>query len=381
MSRESIEWLNNNVLMGYTNDREHWATQGFVNAGTNADGSETNRPWFATDNYTGGFGGPVPVEAVMERLFNWQALEGPLSTEVPCSITEADTIDQDGNPMRRVVLPEHKAILRSDNSHVMGIFKQGYQPHQYDRWLIENVANILDDEVLIDSAGLLMGGGVAWVSISLPETAVGDAGFGIRPRILAFTSHNGKHATTYQRSVNAPVCDNSLDLEIAGADRLQRVKIKHSSNSHLRIADARDALGILYSDTEQYTDFFDKLAAWEVTNRQFKAVLDELEPVELPDVVDGKVKNQRKITMAENRRNAIASLYVSDHRAAPWQGSALGVLQAFNTFDQQERNVVGERVERQMLDTLAGSVRAFDHRVLDMVGMVTGRDAKDLVAA
>lgn len=381
MSQETTEWLNANVLMGFVEDREKWATQGFVNAGGGDDGS-LMRPWFADDTYSGGFVGPVPIDAIMERLFHWEAIEGQLSARVPAgSIHTADGIGEDGNPYRNIVLPDRKAILRSDNFHDMGVFKDGYRIHQYREWLIDNVASIVDDDVQVDSALQLMGGAVAAVSVSMPESLQTSAGFAIRPRILSFTSMNGKHSTTYMRSLAAPVCDNSLQVEVDSADKKQRVKIKHSANSGVKIADAREALGILFAAAEEDIAFFDALAAWEVSSKDFMSVLDTLDP--MPEkVMDGaKVKNQRALTITDTRRMEVVKMYVQDPRAAQWKGTALGVLQAFNTYDQQERQVNGMRVERQMLGTLEGKVGAYDKLVLGTLEGVTGQSVRELVGA
>lgn len=382
MSKETIAWLNANVLVGFIEDRERWAGQPYAN--TDAD-TGLVKPWFAREGYTGAFTGPVPVDEVQSRLFNWQAIEGPLYAEVAADVATADSIDHLGNPRRKVELADHKAIIRSDNDLVMGVFKSGYTVHQYDEWLIENIASILDDDVQIDSAGLLNGGGVAWVSVSMPEIFATSSNFAVRPRILSFTSHNGKHSTTYMRSVNAPVCDNSLSTEIAGGRGAGQVKIKHSAHSGLKIAGAREALGILYQQAEEVTAFFERLADVDVTNKQFRQILDRLEPMPDPVLDDGKVKNQRAITMAESRREEIVQLYVSDDRAAPWKGSALGVIQAFNTWDQQQRAVTngagGGHLERQMVATLDGSVSKFDREVYDAVDTVTGGRIAELVSA
>src|SRR5690606_20413635 len=145
--------------------------------------------------------------------------------------------------------PSRKAIIRSDTGAVLNVVSSRYGVHQYSEWLVKNVATILDDDLAIDSAGLLMGGGVAWVSVSLPETIETRVGFPIRPRLLAFTSHNGKYKTTYKRSLEAPVCDNSLDMEVRrdnNSEVVQKWSVKHTANSGLLIADAREALGILY---------------------------------------------------------------------------------------------------------------------------------------
>lgn len=367
MSRESTEWLNNNVLIGYTDSREHWATQGLVNY---RNGGEDLTPWFALPGYDGGYHGPVPIEAVESRLFHWEALTSPLISQIPSDLSSADTIDADGNGVKYLEIPDRIAVIRSDTEEVLGVFKDSYRVHPYQQWLVENISTILDDEVCIDSAGLLKGGAVAWVSVSLPDDVVTEGGLALRPRILAFTSMNGQFATTYMRSVNAPVCDNSLTAEIAGADADQVFKIKHSSNSVGRITDAREALQILYQQAEEVTEFYDSLTRQDVTDAQFKQIINMLDPVPDPVLVEGKVKNQRAITMAEDRRLEVATMYTRDHRAAPWYGTALGVLMAFNTWDQQGRKVRGTRQERQMLGTLAGGVDGYDKQVLGAIESV-----------
>jgi phage/plasmid-like protein (TIGR03299 family) len=249
--------------------------------------------------------------------------------------------------------------------------------HQYSEWLVKNVGTILDDDLAIDSAGLLAGGGVAWVSVSLPDTIETQAGFPIRPRLLAFTAHNSKYMTTYKRSLEAPICDNSLDLEVrrdANAENKQEWRQKHTSNSHLAIAGAREALGILYQQADEMVAFVDELSQWEVTNAEFKKLMDALHPVPMPEMEGGKVANKRAITNVTNRRGEITTMYLKDDRAAPWKGTALGVLQAFNTWHQHGRTIRGERVERKMLDTLATDVADFDAIVLNSLAELCDRD-------
>lgn len=378
MSQETIDWLNSNVLVGYIHEREKWAD------GWGSFQEGEFRPWFAMPGYTGGFDGPIPIDEINRRLFAWQAVEVPLYMRVPeADLSKVDGIDENGHGYRNVLAPGWKGIARSDNDFLFKPFRDGYAVHQYSDWLIEKVGAIVDDEVRPDSAGLLQNGGVAWVSVSLPESVVSErTGFALRTRILAYTSHNGTHSTTYMASDQAPVCDNSLAVTIRGADD-RRIKVKHSRHSNLRIANARDALALLFKSSEESMAFFDRLAEWEVTNLQFKAMLDALMPVPPTEMVNGKqtAGNKRAQTIAENKRAAIAQMYIHDPRAAQWQGTALGVLQAFNTWDQQEGNQDGSKVERQMLNTLNGAVEKFDHLVLNTLADITDVKLDELVAA
>ena len=48
-----------------------------------------------------------------------------------------------------------QAIYADDTGDVLGVFADGYTIHQYQDWLLDKVASILDDGLSIGSAGLL----------------------------------------------------------------------------------------------------------------------------------------------------------------------------------------------------------------------------------
>lgn len=107
--------------------------------------------------------------------------------------------------------------------------------HQYRQWLLTTVADILDDTLAIRSAGLLRGGAIAWVEVSVPESITTPEGVTFRPNLLATTSFDGSIATTFKRTVTATVCDNTRDLALA--EQGQQYKVKHSRYSHARLAE------------------------------------------------------------------------------------------------------------------------------------------------
>jgi hypothetical protein len=156
-----MSWLNKNTLIGYTSKR---GTAWHYRADLQSD--QPNH-----------YPGPVPVEDVRRRLFNWDAE----SWEVYARKPGTDDLDlaellasPDHDAMVACILDalglrhqqNRQAITRSDNEHVMGIFTDDYEKHPYDEWLLTTVANILDDDLHIGSAGLLRGGAIAWVSVA-----------------------------------------------------------------------------------------------------------------------------------------------------------------------------------------------------------------------
>jgi len=174
MSKESISWLNTNTLIGCTDKRGtawHWRAQ--------EQGERSNH-----------YPGAIPVADVQDRLFGWQAESRRLAVELPAAVVDA-THWESGWPRRWAVLPDRQAICRSDDHTVLGIFGPGYTRHQYREWLLTTVADLLDDDLVISSAGLLRGGAMAWVEVSMPETITTPEGVAFRPNLLATRHRHG----------------------------------------------------------------------------------------------------------------------------------------------------------------------------------------------
>jgi len=213
MSQETSVWLNTNTLIGFTDKRGHaW----HYRAENQSD--EPNH-----------YPGPVPVADVKRRLFGWDAQSTPAARAVPSHLIPGEPMDgmlTDGCPFGWVPNDGEQSIIRSDTGAKLGTFRDGYQIHQYREWLLQTVASILDDSLSIGSAGLLKGGGVAWVSVEVPENITTPEGVTFRPNLLACTSHDGSLSTTCQRVVTNVVCDNTMSAALGESG--QRLKVRHS---------------------------------------------------------------------------------------------------------------------------------------------------------
>jgi phage/plasmid-like protein (TIGR03299 family) len=325
VSKETHEWLSNNTLIGFTDKRGH--------------------AWHYRQGDENHYTGAVPVEDVQKRLFDWTADEAPLF--VPSGTGE----------MVQVV--GRKAIVHSGTNHVMGIFKDGYQPHQYNEWLVKSVGNILDDELSIGSAGILKGGAVAWVSVEVPENITTPEGVVFRPNLLATTSFDGSVATTYKPIVTNVVCDNTMTMALSEAG--PTFKVKHSRNSLLKLNDAREALGIVHTINDEFAREVAMLCDQVVTDTEFERFVDMYTP--MPETKEGA--STRGATMAENKREALWNLWNHDDRVKPWNGSAFGIWQAVNTYNHHVAIVRNaERAERNMLNAVEGKTETMDREVV-----------------
>lgn len=373
MSQETLEWLNANTLIGYTTEKEVWASNGFV--------TSEGKPWWQQEGYDGAFPGAIPIDEVLNRLFYWKPLEGALTVRIPCDEAELmDGIDDKGDMYVNRIVEGKKAIIRPDTETVLGIFgESSYNMHLYDEWLVDEVAKMLDTgrgELGMSSAGLLRLGGVAYVTIELPDTITTRHGDGIRPAIVACTSLDGTKATTYVVRTMRPVCDNSLNLTLAG--KQDKVKIKHSGKSAGRIGEVRDALGLIWQATEQSIAFLDACVEVPVDNPTFNLMVQALVPVPEAKMEAGKITNQRAITIADNKRGQLFSLWNGDPRVGNFTGTLAGAYHAVNTWQEHFRSNNEVQVARVIEGTLDGT---FDARDAEFWNIVDALDIEVPVVA
>jgi phage/plasmid-like protein (TIGR03299 family) len=351
MSRETLETLNTNTLIGNTDARGtawHYRAE--------HQGEEANH-----------YSGPIPVEDVRRRLFSWEAVSRPVAVEQVADLDSMTHINEYGIPSRWEAVHEKQAICRSDTGAVMGIFGTGYTMHQYDAWLLTTVADILDEDLSVSSAGLLRGGAVAWVEVSVPESIRTPEGVVFRPNLLATTSFDGSVATTFKRTVTDVVCDNTR--EAALAEHGQAYKVKHSRHSHAQLAPAREALAMIHSIADDFAREVATMCATAVSDAQWNAFLDAYVP--RLDRATGTPLKGRSLTIADRKRDALKRLYRSDERVAPWAGTAHGVVQAVNTWEHHESTVRGTaRPERNMLRTVTGDFGRLDRNTMKVLHAV-----------
>lgn len=336
MSQETMQWLNTNTLIGFTSKRGNaWHYK------ASEQGDEPN-------HYEHG----IPVEDVRRRLFSWEPVEGTVETVY---VTEQG--------VTKIIDPTRKTIIRPDTQTVLNVTKLGYTPHSYTQWLVEQTGAILGDELQIGSAGLLKGGAVAWVQAELPDTIETPEGVAFRPFLSAATSLDGSLSSTYQRGCTVIVCDNTLAAAL-GEKAASRIKIKHSRHSHLRLDDARDALGIVHSAAEDFAAEVKALCSITVSDRQWAAFLDAHLEV-------GKAKSARSISLQHATLEQLQQLWKHDERVAPWSGTAYGVLAAVNTYTHHMGIVRGtNRVERNALRVVTGAYDKLDSSTIETLGKV-----------
>lgn len=336
MSQETSTWLNQQTLIGYTEKRGNawWYRE-------EHQGAETNH-----------YPRAIPVDDVRRRLFNWQAVEGEITATAVTNDGVITTRDE-----------ERKAIMRSDTGAIMGVFKSGYQPHQYGEWLVTHVESILDADLAVGSAGLLKGGAVAWVQVEMADTITAPGGVEFRPFLTAATSFDGSLSSTYLTGAQVVVCDNTLSAALGNTSA--RFKVKHSRNSLGRVGDVREALSIVHETADVFSAQVAALLEQKVADDQWSQFVKVYTGQGTPGA------SKRSQGMADRKAGELTNLYRNDLRVAPWSGTAYGVLAAVNTHVhhvQTVRNVA--RAERNMERAVTGGVDKLDTSTLELLATI-----------
>jgi phage/plasmid-like protein (TIGR03299 family) len=315
MSMETQAWLDNNVLVGFTKKRGnawHWR-QG-------------------TDNH---FDDAIPIDVVRRRLFDWEPVKEP-------------TLIHSRNG--ELQLSGEHVYTRSDSGEILCATTDTHKAHGYSEWLIQNVANVLDDTVQIGSAGLLKGGNIAWVQIEMPESYVID-GVEYRPTILGSTSINGSMASGYKLANTIVICDNTLTGALQEHGPVY--KVRHTKDSKFVVLDAREKIGItLEKQADAFGAELHSMISQDVSDKAFESFLDIVNPI---PVGEGTTAGEKRAkTMAEAKRTKFEDMWSTDPRVCTWKNTVWGVVQLMNTYQTHERMFKGNAVESTLMSTITG---------------------------
>lgn len=312
-SKQDIRMLNLQTLIGLVDERgEAWHRRDDLQG--------------AEDNHYPGF---IPSEDVLRRLFHWHPKKCVVAYLVPCDVSEATMISDDGTPVKVVqTQADRVGVLRDDNFYDLGVFRSGAEHPPYQVTLMEEAERLTGSILGISGAGLLRNGERAYMEFSMPETQHDPkSGFDYRPNLLMADSMDGSLSLTFALTIAATVCENTMTfnlLEAGSAGRLTRRKHTRGILGSTKIADERAALGILERIDAEFLSEWHQLIETQVSENQVIEVLDIIRPVP-----EGK---GRANTLATNWRDEWLAVYQGDPMSAQWAGTAAGVVQADNTF-------------------------------------------------
>jgi phage/plasmid-like protein (TIGR03299 family) len=131
-------------------------------------------------------------------------------------------------PSKRMLpAPGRRAIVRSDNAHVLGVVSDQYQPVQpveVLEWFQQYIG--VDDRFALDVAGSLKNGEIIWATASFRDS-LNIVGEEHKARLLMTTTFDGSGATINKATMTRVVCNNTLDAALS--DKKALIRTRHNT--------------------------------------------------------------------------------------------------------------------------------------------------------
>lgn len=273
MSKESLDWLNQNTIVGYG-----------------------VRPWHYREGISREpFEGPIP-ESVLASFF-------PVIAE-----RAEQWVDAQGNTRGDY---GRKRLVRQDTETSLAVVGAGYMPHQYR----DTLCGL---GLPYASAGMLRGGALAWAQCGDGDTVTTKDNVAFSSKLLVATSCDGSYATQFRRVTTLVVCDNTLDQATLQNEGTV-TKIRHTGNSLARIDIARREYGLLDAGSEDVAAGIEGLIQVKVTDAQIDKFLTE--------ILEPKHDEGRKTPKTVTAKREVISHWL-DGAWSDYRNTAFGVLQS-----------------------------------------------------
>jgi phage/plasmid-like protein (TIGR03299 family) len=251
-----------------------------------------------------GLGVVLVAEAIEASGLGWSVAKERIAVD------RGDEPDDDWLLPRWEQIPGYYATVRQDTREVLGIVGERYRIVQnHDAFAF--IDQLLGSSIHFETAGSLHGGRV-WVLATLPDH-VEVGGDAVRPCVLLMNSHDGSTAVIAATTPVRVVCQNTLNWGLRSAR--QKFSIRHTEAVTQRVHEARRVLDLSINYYEQFKRYGDQLASERCTERQLRAVLDELYPNGTSDSVSGRTRKSRQQT-----KDRISALFLRGET----QGNAPG---------------------------------------------------------
>jgi phage/plasmid-like protein (TIGR03299 family) len=273
-------------------------------------------------------------DAATQAGLNWTVRTGELQ-----AVSTPILIDEDGvTPATYINVPKKQAIIREDNSTVIGIVGTKYK-------MVQNmeVFNALD--TLVDAgdaryaaAGEFNGGSNIWMVLELPRGVLvandPHAAF-----LLVKTSHDGSSSVVIKPIIERLFCANQVNGLISNSKQKYNeytYRMTHTTNQELSVKDIRNITNLTYQAIGDYELTANNLLDIDFSREQavnfFKKVWA------LPSTIEDKpydllTRGERKQqTIAKDARAKAWSIYSESETQENIRGTAFGAWHAVVEF-------------------------------------------------
>ena len=210
---------------------------------------------------------PASKDALQLAGLSWRVLQEPIYTA-----TEE-------------LVDGYKANVRDSDRKVLGVVTDRYRVIQNDE-AFAFTDELLGAGVKYETAGSLQGGRKVWLLAHMPHEYI-ISGERISPYLLFSNTHDGSGAIKVALTPIRVVCQNTLNLALAGAKRSW--SMIHTGDIREKMQEAKDTLLLAEKYMDELGKEFESLRMKKLTDKQVMEYIEILLPIE-----DGSTPQQEK---------------------------------------------------------------------------------------
>ncbi|MFZ4431607.1 MAG: DUF932 domain-containing protein [Microthrixaceae bacterium] len=274
-------------------------------------------------------------------------------------------------------------LKRSDTGKILGTGKEGYTVVQ-NAEMRDLLEEALDGAgYAVASIGALVHGAVTFISVDFDDVpSVNAAGQEIHPFYSMVNGNNGAASLLNYASGIRPECMNTIDL--GWLTGIQFARLRHTASITERLKAVQQDVRAYFGLPEKAERVVRRLIDTRVDPMAYRRAVELATPIPEPKVKDGKVTNQRAVTIGETNREKMLDLAFNDDRVG-YNGTVWGLMQTFSTFDQWESRFrrtpssgATTPQHRTLEKLFAGEQATQDANRLALILRATGVDGVDL---
>ena len=244
---------------------------------------------------------PTSKDAIELAGLNWDVIPEPI-------------LDKNG-----VVIDGYKANTRSCDGRILGIVGNRYSIVQ-NAEAFDFTDSLIGEGLKYETAGSLRGGKQIWLLGKMPDRVI--AGDKFEPYICFTNTHDGTGAVRCCMTPIRVVCNNTLNMALAGAKRAWSTV--HRGDIKTRLDDARRTLELMDVYLNNFAMEAEILLNERMTSDEVVKVLDKMFPLK-PDATE-----RQKNTVHEQKMEIVSCLLAPD--IAAFADTKWGFLNAVSDY-------------------------------------------------
>ncbi len=215
---------------------------------------------------------PASNDALILAGLNWQVLQEPIFTAA-------------SEPIEG-----YKVNIRDSDRKALGVVTDRYKVIQNNE-AFAFTDELLGEGVRYETAGSLQGGKKVWLLAHMPREYI-ISGEQISPYLVFSNTHDGSGAIKVALTPIRVVCQNTLNLALAKANRCW--SMIHTGDIHEKMQEARDTLLRAENYMQELGQEFENLRMKKLSDRQVTEYIEILLPLE-DNSTPQQTKNIRKL--------------------------------------------------------------------------------------